>query len=63
METRIRDATGGVGETIIEERLADGTLKLRRGTSCVLVHPSRAATLDPFNEAFSKKARGVESCQ
>jgi hypothetical protein len=63
LETRIRDATNGVGDTIVEDRLADGTLKLRRGTACVLVHPSRVASIDPFNEAFSKKARGVEACR
>jgi hypothetical protein len=61
-ESRLNDAMGGVGERVVEERLSDGTLRLKRGTQCVLVHPSRAAGIDPFNEAYSPKARGVEKC-
>jgi hypothetical protein len=62
LEARIAAAIGGAGDEVVEERLDDGRLRLRRGTACVIVHPSRAGRLDPFNESFSPKARGVENC-
>ena len=62
LEARLSAAIGGVGDQVVQERLADGTLRLRRGTDCVLVHPSLAGRIDPFSETFSPKARGVERC-
>ena len=45
-----------------EERLADGTLRIRSGTSCVLAHPARSAGLDPYNNAVHTIPRPVEPC-
>ncbi len=61
-ESRLAAALGNGAGAITEERLADGTVRLRRGHQCVLVRPSRQAAIDPFNEAVSPKMRGVESC-
>ncbi len=62
LEARLAATLGGADGPITEERLSDGTLRLRRGSRCVLVRPSRQAQIDPFNESISPKARGVESC-
>ncbi|MCE2916716.1 MAG: hypothetical protein ACOVOT_07125 [Rubrivivax sp.] len=60
-EQRIAAALGG-DDRIVEERLADGSVRFRRGASCVIARPNRAETLDPFNKAFSPKPRPVEAC-
>jgi hypothetical protein len=52
---------GGV-DGIVEERLADGVMRFRRGTSCVLVWPNRAERIDPFNASAFPKMKGVEGC-
>lgn len=61
VDSRIAAALGGV-DGIVEERLADGLMRFRRGNACVLVWPSRAERIDPFNSSFSPKLRGVEGC-
>lgn len=61
VESRIAAALGGV-DGIVEERLDDGRMRLRRGNSCVIVHPNRAERIDPFNASSFPKLRGVESC-
>ncbi len=61
VESRIAALLGGV-DGIVEERLDDGRMRLRRGSSCVVVHPSRAERIDPFNASPFPKMRGVEGC-
>jgi len=61
LETRLAEALGGTDQ-ITEERLDDGRLRLRRGNSCVVVHPNRAERLDPWNASVLPKMRGVEKC-
>lgn len=61
VESRIATLLGGV-DGIVEERLDDGRMRFRRGTSCVLVHPNRAERIDPFNASVLPKMKGVEGC-
>ncbi len=61
VESRIASLLGGV-DGIVEERLDDSRMRLRRGTGCVIVHPSRAERIDPFNSSAMPKLRGVEGC-
>jgi hypothetical protein len=61
IEDRVAAALGG-GDEIIEEHLADGLMRFRRGSRCVLVWPNRAERVDPFNSSFSPKPRLVEAC-
>lgn len=61
VESRIAAALGGV-DGIVEERLDDGRMRFRRGTSCVVVHPNRAERIDPFNASAYPKMKGVEGC-
>jgi hypothetical protein len=63
LESSIAAALGGdIGLPILEERLADGSVRFRRGSACVIARPNRAQTLDPFNAGFSPKPRPVEPC-
>jgi len=61
VEGRIASLLGGV-DGIVEERLADGVMRFRRGKSCVLVWPNRAERIDPFNASAFPKMKGVEGC-
>lgn len=61
LEASIAAVLGGV-EGLVEERLADGSVRFRRGTACVIARPSRAQALDPFNASVSPKPRPVEPC-
>lgn len=61
VESRIAAALGGV-DGIVEERLDDGRMRFRRGSSCVVVHPNRAERIDPFNASAYPKMKGVEGC-
>lgn len=62
VEARIERLLGGHDGPLTEERLADGSTRFRRGKGCVIVRPSRAAGLDPFNQAVSPTPRAVDSC-
>lgn len=42
--------------------MADGSITLRLGRSCVVARPSRAAGLDSFGESSSPKPRPIEGC-
>jgi len=48
-------------QAVTIETLADGTKRYRQGAQCVLVHPSRAGQLDPFDRVHNQ-AGGVEKC-
>lgn len=61
LEGRIAAALGGTDQ-ISETRLADGSLRLKRGSACVLVRPNRAGALDPYNASAQPRPRLVESC-
>jgi len=62
IEARLERLLGQHGGPLIQERLADGSLRLRRGADCVIVRPNRNATLDPFNQAVSPSPRQADSC-
>ncbi|MBA4177181.1 MAG: hypothetical protein C0505_11570 [Leptothrix sp. (in: Bacteria)] len=61
LDSRIAAALGG-SDRITEERLSDGRMRFRRGNDCVVVHPSRAQGLEPWNGSVMPKMRGVEKC-
>ena len=60
LESRIAAALGG-SDQITEYRLEDGSVRLRRGNSCVMVRPNRASTLDPFNASAQFRPRLIDS--
>lgn len=60
-EQRMTEALGNRSERS-EEVLADGTRRLRDGGRCYLVHPSRTATLFPFEPSAQRAPKTVESC-
>jgi hypothetical protein len=64
IEARLQRLLGGqgAGGPLTEERLADGSLRLRRGADCVVVRPNRGAVLDPFNQSVSPSPRTVDDC-
>ena len=62
IEARLQRLLGNHDGPLIQERLADGSLRLRRGADCVIVRPNRNATLDPFNQAVSPSPRQADSC-
>jgi hypothetical protein len=61
VESRISAALGG-SDRITEYRLEDGSVRLRRGNSCVVVRPNRAGTLDPFNASAQQMPRLLDRC-
>jgi hypothetical protein len=61
LESRIAAALGG-SDQITEFRLQDGSVRLQRGNSCVIVRPSRDGLLDPFNAAAQARPRLVDRC-
>lgn len=61
LEGRIAAALGGT-DRISETRLEDGSLRLKRGSACVLVRPNRAGALDPYNASAQPRPRLVENC-
>lgn len=62
LESRLAEVMGPSDGPITQEQLPDGSLRLRRGTSCAVVRPSRTAMLDPFNLSVSPKPRQVDRC-
>lgn len=61
LESRIAAALGG-SDQITEYRLEDGSVRLKRGNSCVVVRPNRANTLDPFNGSAQSRPRLLDRC-
>jgi hypothetical protein len=62
LEARLARLMGPGDGPVSEEALPDGSRRFRRGTQCVVVRPSRAGTLDAFNQSVSPKAQQVDSC-
>ena len=61
LESRIAAALGG-NDQITEYRLEDGSVRLKRGNSCVVVRPNRASALDPFNASAQIRPRLLDRC-
>ena len=61
LESRIAKALGGV-DGIQEFRLEDGSVRFKRGNSCVIARPNRASALDPFNASAQIRPRLLDSC-
>jgi hypothetical protein len=61
LESRIAAALGG-SDQITEYRLEDGSVRLKRGNSCVVVRPNRASALDPFNASAQIRPRLLDRC-
>ena len=40
----------------------DGSVRMKRGKSCVVVRPNRASTLDPFNASTQFRPRLLDRC-
>jgi len=62
LESRLQAALGLAEGPITEERLSDGSVIFRRGNECVIARPSRAGTLDPFNQSVSPQSRLLKRC-
>lgn len=54
-------ATLGTNTDRVEERIADG-VRVRQGNSCVLVHESKGAFIDPFSQSNRPPPKMVEEC-
>lgn len=61
LDSRIAAALGG-SDQITEFRLEDGSVRFKRGNSCVVARPNRASTLDPFNASAQQRPRLLDSC-
>ncbi len=61
LESRIAKALGGV-DGIQEFRMEDGSVRFKRGNSCVIARPNRASTLDPFNASAQVRPRLLDRC-
>jgi hypothetical protein len=47
---------------VIEESLGDGRRRIRQGSSCVIVTPSRAAQINPFDDRSARTPSLVSPC-
>jgi hypothetical protein len=54
--------TLGTDTTVHEERLNDGSIRLRQGSSCVILKESAAARLDPFSQTYMPAPRMASKC-
>lgn len=61
LESRIAGATHG-DERWLEERLDDDRMRFRRGSTCIEVHRTRDAQLDPFNQSVRPTPRMGRPC-
>lgn len=61
LESRIAGATHG-DERWLEERLDDDRMRFRRGSTCIEVHRTRDAQLDPFNQSVRPTPRMRRPC-
>jgi hypothetical protein len=62
LESRLATVMASSEGPITQEHMPDGSVRFRRGKSCVVVRPSRSGALDPFNQSVSPKPRQVDSC-
>lgn len=63
MAALIDKALGGDPDgAISEERLADGSVRFRRGMQCVISRPNQAQNIDPFNGSVLPKPRLLDRC-
>ena len=63
METLIAQALGGDPYgAISEEHLADGSVRFRRGSQCVISRPNQAQNIDPYNGSVMPKPRLLDKC-
>jgi len=61
LESRIAAALGGTDQ-ITEYRLEDGSLRLKRGNSCVILRPNRSSMLEPFSASAQQRPRLADRC-
>jgi hypothetical protein len=54
--------TLGSDTTLHEEQLANNTLRLRRGTTCVVLSEAATTRLDPFSQTYAPTPRPVGRC-
>jgi hypothetical protein len=54
--------TLGTDTRLVEEIRPGGSVRVRRGKDCFDVRESRAAGLDPYNNAFLPKPRQISAC-
>lgn len=52
----------GSDTTVREERLGDGSLKIRRGNECVRLTPSRNADVDPMDDRSERMPATASGC-
>jgi hypothetical protein len=52
----------GTDQTVVEEKMNGGVLRVRKGNNCVIVHPARGAQLDPFAPGAAQSPGLAESC-
>jgi hypothetical protein len=63
MAALIDQALGGDPRgPISEEPLADGSVRFRRGSQCVISRPNQAQNLDPYNGSVLPKPRLLDKC-
>ncbi len=53
----------GTDQTVVEEKLNGGALRIRNGSRCVIARPARGAQIDPFTPGAEQSPRLVESCE
>ena len=58
---RLADKLGTAHPERVKERMANG-MRVRQGSSCVVVRESRASAQDPFNQSVRQMPRLVEAC-
>jgi hypothetical protein len=63
MATLIAQALGGDPHgAISEEHLADGSVRFKRASQCVIARPNQAQNIDPFNGSVLPKPRLLDRC-
>jgi hypothetical protein len=61
VESGIAQALGGA-DKIEQFVMADGSVRFKRGNSCVIARPNRAGALDPFNASAQIRPRLLDRC-
>lgn len=61
VESGIAQALGGADQ-IEQFVMADGSVRFKRGNSCVIARPNRAGALDPFNASAQIRPRLLDRC-
>jgi len=62
LEARLAQVMGPGDGPLMEEALPDGGRRFSRGNNCVILRPSRAGKLDPFNNSVSPIPRQADNC-